>query len=332
MCTKQKFYFFKTVIMKKIITWSLIGCVLFTSGVFASEAQLIKTESAVFTGGGVAISEPTLYSTDQAIESPTNDLVKKYELIIRNNILESDYKYNGLNYYTSKVLSKDIVVPTEIKDEAKRIYFLVEEWVNMVFYAEDSMWKGGGWVEDVKTEYNYKIVDFTENQEEYIFNNEDLLKDFWKDEYRNVQITLMADFSDTQRIPLSNTAYISIGDKKSVLAQLKNEEDKDNIFYWYFNWDAVETYLKNLAAKMTRTNYKILLEKAESKVVSANKLNEDNMKIILNSIKQEKDLKNNVTKYGDYIENQNLFMIVWAAVKNQLQNIKAFDAIDSILK
>lgn len=317
--------------MKKIITWSLIGCVLFTSGVFASEAQLVKTESAVFTGGGVAVSEPTLYTTGQAIESPTNDLVKKYELIIRNNILESDYKYNGVNYYTSKILSKDIVVPTEIKDEAKRIYFLVEEWVNNVFYAEDSMWKGGGWVEDVKKEYNYKIVDFTENKEEYIFNNEDLVKDFWKDEFRNVQITLMADFSDTQRIPLSNTVYISISDKKNVLAQLKNEEDKNDIFYWYFNSDQIETYLKNISSKISRTEYKKILEKLESNIKTKNKLNEDGMKKILDLITKESDFKNNVTKYGNYIEIQNLLITVWSSVKNQLQNIKAFDTIDSIL-
>lgn len=317
--------------MKKIITWSLIGCVLFTSGVFASEAQLVKTESAVFTGGGVAVSEPTLYTTGQAIESPTNDLVKKYELIIRNNILESDYKYNGVNYYTSKILSKDIVVPTEIKDEAKRIYFLVEEWVNNVFYAEDSMWKGGGWVEDVKKEYNYKIVDFTENKEEYIFNNEDLVKDFWKDEFRNVQITLMADFSDTQRIPLSNTVYISISDKKNVLAKLKNEEDKNDIFYWYFNSDQIETYLKNISSKISRTEYKKILEKLESNIKTKNKLNEDGMKKILDLITKESDFKNNVTKYGNYIEIQNLLITVWSSVKNQLQNIKAFDTIDSIL-
>jgi hypothetical protein len=45
----------------------------------------------------------------------------------------------------------------------------------------------------------------------------------------------MAEFSDTERFPLSNTVYIDINDKKSVLEQLKNKENEDETYFGYFN-------------------------------------------------------------------------------------------------
>lgn len=317
------FYILIIIYMKKIITWTLVGLTLLSSGVFAAEMP-------------VNTAEPTFNTSDSietTSEASVNDLIKKYELILRNNILESDYEYNLVNYFTSKMFSKDIIVPKEIKDTASKIYFLVEEWSDRIFYAEDSMGKWGGIdIDEVKKEYNYKIIDFIENKEEYIFNNVDLVKDFWEDKYKNVTITLMAEFSDTERAPLSNTAYININDKKSVLEQLKNKENEDETYFGYFNSDDIEDYLENLASKITRVQYKSILEKAEKKIKETNKMNEDNMQKILDSIVVESDFANNVSKYKIYSETQNLFMSLWNAVKNQIQNIRAFDAIDSILK
>lgn len=312
--------------MKKYILLTIILWSFFTTWAFASDVEIANDDINSDTN----ISTTDLPSDDW--ESVINDLINKYDLVIRNNILESDNEYNWVNYFTSKILTDNIVVPDEIKQSAKRIYFLVEEGVDRLYYAEDAMWKWGTWIDSVQREYNYKIVDYIEWKNEYVFNNKDLVKDFSDDDYRNVQITLMADFSDTQRQALSNPIYISIEDKKSTFATIKNNESEDWYYYSYFNSDNIEKYLENLANKLSRADYKKILEKAEKKVTSTNKTNEDKFNATLWLITMEWDFSKYINSYVEYVDNQSLFSGLWYAVKNQLQNIKAFDTIDAILK
>jgi hypothetical protein len=154
----------KQIIMKKIIAGTLIGCALFTSGAYAAQDDI----------------KPILISAPIEIisENPLKDLIRSHEIIIRNNILKSDYKYNNTHYYTTKITGDNIIVPADIQDKAKKIYFLIEEGQNRFYHMEDSMLKGASSIEEVKKEYNYKIVDFKSEQKEYIFNNKDLVKDF----------------------------------------------------------------------------------------------------------------------------------------------------------
>ena len=56
------------------------------------------------------------------------------------------------------------------------------------------------------------------------------------------------------------------------------------------------------------------------------------MKITINSIKQESDFKKHSDTYFIYSETSNLLNSLSNAIKNQLQNIRAFDAIDAIFK
>lgn len=321
--------------MKKIVTWTLVVCALFTSWTFAAEVELVNVKPVLYTNEAVKIMEPTLY-TNNDIQNTwnelINELVKKHQLVLKNNVLKTDYEYNSAHYYTSKMLSKDIIVPKEIKNKAKKIYFLVEEWANRVFFNDEMELKWASRIEDVKDEYNYKIVDFNKDNEEYIFDNKKLVKDFWMDKYKNVQITLIAEFSDTQRVNLSNTIYVSINDKKSVLSQLQNADEDIKNYFWYFNWNDIEEYLENLSTSMTRGEYKKMLEKAEKKIQITDEKNEKNMVKILDSIKRESDFKKHLKAYWIYRDTQNLFWSLGRGVENQLQNIRAFDVIDSILK
>jgi hypothetical protein len=148
--------------MKKIIAGSLMGCVLFTSGAFADYEK------------PMLISAPVEITT----ENPIKDIIREHEVIIRNNIIKSDYKYNNSHYYTSKITTEKIVIPEDIKEKAEKIYFLVEQGNNRIYYAKDSLEMSDESIEEVKDEYNYKIVEFKERQKEYTFNNEDLVEDF----------------------------------------------------------------------------------------------------------------------------------------------------------
>ena len=321
-----KFIYLKLLIMKKIIAWSLIGCVLLSSWAFASDIKTTKIAPALYNSIEL---EPTLYSGIE--DTSVRDLIKKHELVIRNNNLESDYEYNSSHYYTSKMKAEDIIVPSEIINKAKKVYFLVEEWQNRMFFAEDAMLKWSADIATVKKEYNYKIVDFKSWKDEYIFNNKDLIKDFSDDKYTSVQITLIAEFSDTEKVPLSNTTYISINDKKGVLNQL-NSETKEYSYFGYYNSNDLEEYLENISSKMKRSEYKKILQKADKKIKSSVEKNEKNMDETLSSIKKESDFKKHIETYRVYNETQRLLRSLWTATTNQLQNIRAFDAIDAILK
>ena len=67
--------------------------------------------------------------------SNTETLLQKYDTIIRNNKIVQDNDYNSKTYFTKKIKTEDLVIPAEIKEQAKKIYFLVEEG-NNVFYAK----------------------------------------------------------------------------------------------------------------------------------------------------------------------------------------------------
>jgi hypothetical protein len=66
-------------------------------------------------------------STEFTTSVEKTDLSDENKLIIRNNKIESDYEYNNVNYYTSKIKAEDIVIPDDIKNKSNKIYFLVEE-------------------------------------------------------------------------------------------------------------------------------------------------------------------------------------------------------------
>jgi hypothetical protein len=261
--------------------------------------------SALFVSPSFATSQPiSIMPVDMIeIEKTTID---SSEIIIRNNILESDYKYNSTHYYTTKMNAKDIVIPKDIKEKAEKIYFLVEEGQSRIYYGKGMMLQDEASVEDVKKEYNYKTVAFKKGQTEYLFDNSDLVKEFGKDEYNNVQITLMAEMEDGKKMPVSNTAYVSMNDKKSVLNQLKRNDADKGFYFGYYNSDDLETYLEKMALKMTISEYNTMLKKADKKIKSSLEKNEKNMKTILASISKESDFKKYITDYKVYTETSSL--------------------------
>jgi len=311
--------------MKKIILATLAWSVLFTNWVFADE----KISENMETMDIMPITT-SYYPIDNISEN--EQLIMNNDIIIRNNYLEADYEYNNVNYYTSKIKAENIVVPKDIKEKAKKIYFLVEEGNNPIFYKDMVASEAGNAIETVKTEYNYKIVDFKENQKEYTFKNADLVKDFTKDEFKSVTITLMAEFSDNEKLAISNPAYVYISNKEEVLNQLLMKKNPDNYYYSFYNSTNLETYLEKLAEKKTRIEYKAILSKADKKIVALSKQNNEGIKTLLASLKTEWDFAKNVSKYETFNETRTLLQWLTVAVKNQLQNVKAFDAIDSILK
>lgn len=269
-------------------------------------------------------------STEFTTSVEKTDLSDENKLIIRNNKIESDYEYNNVNYYTSKIKAENIVIPDDIKNKSNKIYFLVEEW-SRVFYLEDSMvsWKWGS--SEVKDVYNYKIVDFTESKDEYLFQNKDLVKSFWDDDYVWVSITLMADMKDGTKMVLSNPAYIDINNKRWTLSNLVSKNNSDR-YYGYYNTSKLEDYLLEFWDKLSREQYKKILNKADSRIKSSIEKNNDTMDKLLNSINKESDFEKNVDKYQALSETTQLLNSLNSAVKNQIQSIRAYDVIDALLK
>jgi len=259
-----------------------------------------------------------------------SDLSLKYDLIIRNNNINSDYEYNNKTYYTKKISTENLVVPDEIKQKAKRIYFLVEEWNSPIFYNK-TMWAAEDQSTDVKKEYNYKIVDFTPWKTEYTFNTIDLVKDLKDGEYKSVTITLIAELSDTDKLYLSNSAYINIADKQSILEQLNALKDPTwTSYYGYYDTDSIGKYLEKLWEKMSREEYKKTLTKVQTKLKSLLTKNEDSKKEILKSIAKETDFNTNLDKYTLYSETNNLLSNVSSATLGQIQKLRSYDLIDWI--
>lgn len=311
--------------MKKIILATLAWSVLLANWVFADEKISEKMETIDI----MPISN-SYYPIDGISEN--EQLIMNNDIIIRNNYIEADYEYNNVNYYTSKIKAENIVIPKDIKEKAKKIYFLVEEWNNQIYYKDMISSEAGYPTETVKTEYNYKIVDFKENSKEYIFKNVDLVKDFTKDEFKSVTITLMAEFSESEKLAISSPAYVYISNKEEVLNQLLMKKNPDNYYYSFYNSENLEKYLEKISEKKTRTEYKSTLSKADKKIATLTKQNNEWVKNLLESLKNEWDFEKNIIKYETYNETRSMLQWLTVAVKNQLQNVKAFDTIDSILK
>ncbi len=307
--------------MKKTILTTLVASsLMFAWNTYADEAIMTTT-----------VAEPTLYATEITQTGVvSSDLSMKYDLIIRNNNILSDDEHNNKSYYTKKITTADIVVPEEVTKKAKRVYFLVEEGNSRIFYNKE-MGAMADEATNVKKEYNYKIVDFTPWKTKYTFNTVDLVKDLKDGEYKSVTITLVAEFSDTDKLYLSNMAYINIADKQNILETLKYEKDPTGTSYFgYYDTDSVGKYLEKLGEKMTREKYKATLTKVQTKLKTLIAKNEDSKKEIFKSITKEADFDTNLSKYIVYSETSNLLNNVSTATISQLQKLRSYDLIDSV--
>lgn len=303
--------------MKKIIVSSILTSALIALPTYADE---LKMEI-------MPISAPISITAEKIEDTAIN----KYETIIRNNKIEADYEYNNSHYYTTKISTHDIIIPEELEDTAEKFYFLVEQGTQRFYLGAMEMKADSANIAPVKDEYNYKIVDFDASKKEYIFNNKDLVKDFDEDKNTNVSITLVAQLENGKQVPLSNAEYVYIGSKESVLSNLVSQQDNTS-YYGYYNSSELETYLEKMSESMTRSEYKTMLSKADSKITKALKENTNLKNDFIEDIDSEWDFKYNVEKYKTYTEVNRLMNSLNSAVKNQLQNIRAFDAIDKILK
>lgn len=309
--------------MKKTIMTTLVASSLLLAWNTYADSEMMTTTTLV---------DP-IPAVTNIVEtgSTTSELTEKYDLIIRNNNILSDDEFNNKTYYTKKITTENLIVPEEISKTAKRIYFLVEEWYSRIFYNKEMWGMDRDEAANVKQEYNYKTVDFTAWKKEYIFNTADLVKDFSKGEYKSVTITLVAEFSDTEKLYLSNMAYINVADKASILDNLKYSKDPTwSSYYGYFSPESLWDYLDKLWEKMTREEYKKTLIKVQTKLKTLVTKNEASKKVLLDSIKKESDFEANLDKYTLYTETNNLLMNVSSATINQLQKLRSYDLIDSV--
>lgn len=313
--------------MKKIITTAILATAIFSSQASAMDYNIMPI-SATLTPNVTSIE---IEDKEESVLTSTQELLKKYELVLRNNKILSDYDYNSTTYYTTKIKTDDLIVPKEIMEKATKIYFLVEEWNNRIYFKESSIMEDEPLeIDEVKSEYNYKIVDFIDWQDEYIFENKDLIKSFEDDKNSSVTIKLMAEFSETEKVALANSVYVSIWTKANVLNALQNQDEYS--YFGYYNSNDLETYLEKKSESLSRSDYKEILTKADKRIDTGLVKNNSIKEWILESITEESDFSKNVEKYSVYSETENLFNSLARAVKNQLQNVRAFDAIDSILK
>jgi hypothetical protein len=143
----------------------------------------------------------------------------------------------------------------------------------------------------------------------------------------------MAEFNEDEKIALSNQMYVSISNKQNVLEQVLNESIKGKeTSYGYYNTNDLEVYLEEISKYMKRSDYKKMLIKADKKINLAQIKNEANLKSILKSITTDVDFNKYTDEYKTYLETRNLLRNLGTAINNQIQNIRAFDAIDAILK
>lgn len=309
--------------MKKAILLTLASSVVLATNTFASDVVVQPVATP---------QEVPVVSGDDTLANPlSNTLMQKYDVIIRNNTIVSDDEYNSQNYYTKKLLVNDLVIPDEIREKAKKIYFLVEEWYPMMYMKAEAVAMDSVSTVPVQTEYNYKVVEYVEWKTEYVFNSSDLVKDFSKDMYKNVNISLIAEFSDTDKLYLANMSYVSIYDKASILETLKNQKESSGYtYYGYYDSTSLETYLEKVSEKMARADYKKVLTNAQTKLKSLITKNEQARKDILASIQQESDFAAKVEKYTLYSETSGLLNAVTTATTSQLQKLRSYDLIDSV--
>lgn len=285
-----------------------------------------------YAGWGIDVTAVPYTTTSLEASSTLSELTLKYDIILRNNNITPDYEYNNRTYFTTKIKTDNIVIPDEIMQKAKKIYFLVEEWYPMMLYkSEMSVTMDAVQADPVTKEYNYRKVDYVDGKAEYIFNNTDLVKDFWKDEYKSVNITLVAEISDTEKVYLSNMSYINIANKQAILDQLRMEKDPEwTMYFWYYDNQTLGDYLDKLWEKMSREDYKKALTNAWTKLKELIKKNEAVKTEMLNSITTEDDFEKNVDKYVLYTETNTLLRSISDATKGQLQKLRAYEVIDGV--
>ena len=318
----QNYYlFFKKIIMKKLALITLTAWVLLSSQTFADNQNILLTTTKL----------TTIASTWAVLNLET--LTQKYDVILRNNNISWDNEYNSKNYFTSKLKTTDLVIPDEIKLNSTRIYFLVEEW-SPIMYFKSTMAEQVDVANtaEVKKEYNYKTVDFVEWKSDYVFNNTDLVKDFSKDEYKSVSISLVADLKTWEKLNLTNSAYLTIWNKLRILDALLNEKNKDSNIQSYYDNQSIENYLEKMSEKLSRADYKKVLTNAQTKLKSLIKQNETIKNNILNSITKESDLSSNLDKYSNYQDTSSLLNSVFVATNNQIQKVKSYEIIDNVFK
>jgi len=302
--------------MKKVIAFTLASTTLFATHTFADATVKI-----------MPISAPI--SIEEISTALSDSLSQKYEVIIRNNKIIADDEYNNVHYFTKKIKTVDLVIPEEVTTKAKKIYFLVEEG-SPIYYAKAVAMEADMTIDPVEKEYNYKVVSFTPGKIEYTFQSSDLVKDFSKNEYKNVTISLVAEFENNEKLILANAGYINIANKENILENLKSKNDESQSYFGYYDVASLETYLEKLGEKMARNDYKKVLQKADTQLKSLIGKNTQEKKKILDSITKESDFEWNVESYSLNSETGNLLSNVAGATRQQLQKLRSYELIDSI--
>lgn len=301
--------------MKKLAIITVWTLGLFTSSTFADYAEIMP----------ISANTPMLISSKVLT---SEELSLKYDVIIRNNNIESDNEYNSKNYFTSKINTSDIVIPDEIKNNSSKIYFLVEEGSPYMLYKAEAMNDMAWNMDEVKKEYNYRVVNYTAWKTSYTFNNKDLVKDFDKNESKSVNISLVAELNNWEKVYLSNGTYLHIWDKQNVLNNLKNKDELD--YFGYYNTQALEDYLEKKAEKMTKADYIKMLTNAQKNIKGLIKQNQTAQEKILNSINKESDFEGNVEKFALNTQTQWLLRNVLQATNSQIQKTRALEVMDNI--
>lgn len=321
---------------KKAMSWIIISWLILSSTAFwmyDPERELEKKDSdyQVQIENRMIKPVPTLMN-EIGNKELLSDLQKKYSKVINNNRIESDYEYNSENYFTSKIKTDDLIIPDEIKNNASKIYFLIEEWHNYIMYKNEWMLSDSiTETPKIEDEYNYKIIDITDYdiQDEYIFQNSELVKDFDKKETNksvNIKLVAVVNWED---LILSNYAYVNVSSKENVLNNHYNKM-KDNNYYSYYNISVIEKYLEDMSKDMERSKYKEMLETSLSKINTLSADVKSEKTIMLDSINKESDFKLNLDKYISISEKEKLYNSLNNALNRQLQNVRSYDAIDSI--
>lgn len=324
------FYYFTFFIMKKTIVWGLAVAMLltWTSYVNADEAEVLTDAPELYN-----ITTDVTTTSIEIQSDLISGLLTKYDVILRNNIITVDYDYNSKNYYTKKLDTSNVIIPDEVKEKAKSIYFLLEEQRNWGIMYNDSMAKWEAILtENVKTEYNYKKVTVDSLKWEYIFNTKDIVKELKDSEYKSVMVTLIAEFENDEKINLSNSEYLYTENKESILINLLVKENENFYNEYVYNADDIEKYLEEKWAKMTREDYKKMINWADVKITKMLKNANDSKTKLLSSIQKEEDFSSVLAKFKENYNTINLLNNLSSAVKNQAYNIKTFETIDSILK
>lgn len=293
-------------------------------------AMLVPQVSFAVTPVATSMNDTVDMWVDYAPEFEIFPPYEKDDIILRNNRLEADYEYNDTHYFTKKILSGKISIPEEVQKNAKSYYFLVEEGYPMIYYKSSLDAAASEDISYATDVYNYKTIAYTPNKDEYVFDSKSLVKDFSKDEYKNVTITLIAELNDGKKQPLSYPVYIYLQDKQGVLTNMYYQEVGYDYYYGYLDPNTLGEYLETKFKTLSRSDYKKVLEKASSNLKTLTKKNDANQKEIMKKITKESDFDSVLPEYTTYMELNELLSQVGPAINNQLQKIRSYDMLDQI--